>query len=68
MFNHTSLLVFQWLNRRYSHRPILLFLLGYFSGRIMLFYFDAILYHLDRTTIYPGRRAPKIPHLERIYY
>ncbi|GJQ76375.1 hypothetical protein Trydic_g2093 [Trypoxylus dichotomus] len=48
MFNYSSMLVYDYLVRKWSHRPILVTILGFFCGRIMMLHYLSYLYHVDR--------------------
>nr|XP_008190955.1 PREDICTED: uncharacterized protein LOC103312336 isoform X1 [Tribolium castaneum] len=65
MFNHSSMLCYEWLVEKLSHRPYLLTFLGFLSGRIMMLHLLAYCYHVDSR--YRGFHIRPYPEYESMY-
>ncbi|KAJ8968769.1 hypothetical protein NQ314_002118 [Rhamnusium bicolor] len=54
MFNHSSMICYDWLTTLYPDSPYLLTFMGFMSGRLMMVHLLAFLYHIDTRSNIPG--------------
>ncbi|KAK5639833.1 hypothetical protein RI129_010644 [Pyrocoelia pectoralis] len=67
IFNHSTMLVYEWVVNTFPTRPYLCTFMGFFTGRLMLVYFLAYLYHVDTRSI-AGHLLPRDPNYESMYF
>ncbi|KAF5281138.1 hypothetical protein FQA39_LY17870 [Lamprigera yunnana] len=67
MFNHSTMLIYQWVLRIVpEHRPYSLTFLGFLCGRLLTVYILAYLYHVDTRSII-GVRLRRNTNYETMY-
>lgn len=68
MFNHASLIYFDWIQFMFPKSPFVAAALGYLGGRVFMVHYLAYLYHVDtRTTLLGYSRPKRDPRFEHMY-
>nr|CAI5854390.1 unnamed protein product [Callosobruchus analis] len=67
MFNHSSMLCFNWLRTVFPDRPYLLTFMSFVSGRIMMVHLLAFLYHMDTRSAVSGPSVRRDSTFEGMY-
>ncbi|KAJ8975546.1 hypothetical protein NQ317_009202 [Molorchus minor] len=67
MFNHSSMICFNWLSHIIPDNIYFLTFMGFISGRIMMVHLLAFLYHVDTRTNVPGVTVVRDSTFEAMY-
>ncbi|KAG5877902.1 hypothetical protein JTB14_011619 [Gonioctena quinquepunctata] len=67
MFNHASMVCFQWVCTIFIERPLMRMFMGFLSGRLMMVHLLAFLYHMDTRSNIPNINVPREMAFEGMY-